>query len=274
MLCNYSCSYCTAYTKYNSPIKAKEYKQLSADKWLKVLNDDRIYENYQEGFQIIISGGEPALYSNFKALCDGLKNRNVCVYSNISEKAHKVLLTLEKPIKIYPSFNNVIERQRHGENAFKLWYQRLYEIGQKGHLFYTAHSPNDFSEGLKDIPDIILKTKIEGYFNHKYYNPHVNEIRIKAAHMRKVKCCTLQFCIASDGSIYNCQAGLWGKIDKLKIGNISDTNLWDIPDWFDCDQCGACHICSQGKVITELDGTIIKDNWQFLPILDELKNGR
>lgn len=270
MSCNYLCDYCTAYYQFNTPIRTNEFKTISAETWLKALNDPKIYDLFAENFQIIISGGEPTLCKGFKELCDGLENRNVCVYSNISQFAYNKLCSLEKPVKIYPSYHSKMEIEKQGKDAFRAWYRRLLDIRRCGHQIYTTHSPDDGSPEVQELSSWVLKTKIEGIWNGKFYSPFVNECRVRSKELRSVKCHTQHFCVASDGDIYNCQAGLWSKDDKLIIGNVQSIKWDSFPEWFDCYRCGNCHICSQWKIILDTDGKLIKDDWQYKPMLEKV----
>jgi sulfatase maturation enzyme AslB (radical SAM superfamily) len=234
------------------------------------LINPKIYDLFVEGFQIIISGGEPTLYKEFKELCDGLENRNVCIYSNISDFAYNKLCSLEKPVKIYPSYHSKMEIEKHGKDAFRAWYRRLLDLRLCGHQIYTAHSPNDKSPEVQELSNWVLKTRIEGVWQGEFYSPFVNECRSLSKEMRTVRCYTQHFVVASDGDIYNCQGNLWSKREGTVIANIQDVNWSEFPEMVECEMCGACHICSQMKAITELDGTIIKDEWQYKPLLDQI----
>jgi len=272
MMCNNKCEYCTAYTQFNTPIKANNFKTVPAEAWLTALNNPKIYDLFVEKFQIILSGGEPTLYKDFKELCDGLENRNICVYSNISEAAYNKLCSLEKPIKIYPSYHAKMETARHGQDAFKIFYRRLTDIRHCGHQIYTTHSPDDGSPEVKELSSWVLKTKIEGIWQGEFYSPFVNECRVTSKELRTVKCHTQHFCVASDQNIYNCQGNMWSQREGCVIANMQTINWSDFPMMVECSYCGACHICSQMKAITELDGTIIKDEWQYKPLLEQVIN--
>ena len=272
--CNYSCDYCTAYTQFNTPIRAKEFKTIPAQVWIDTLNDPKIHDLFIPGYQIIISGGEPTLYKEFKELCDGLENRNIALYSNISDFAYNKICSLEKSVKIYPSFHYKSETKKHGKDAFRAWYRRLLDLKLCGHSILTVHCPDDGSPEIKELSSWVLKTKIEGIWQGEFYSPYVNECRVKATEMRTVKCHTQHFCIASDGDIYNCQANLWSKRENTVITNIQDVNWAEFPEMVECSYCGACHICSQMKAITEIDGTLISDEMQYKPLLEQIMKRR
>jgi len=271
MMCNYKCEYCTAYTQFNTPIRYREFTQMPAQDWLSALNNPEIYKHFNQDFQIVISGGEPTLYRELKELCDNLINRNIVIYSNISDKAFKILMSFEKSVKLYPSFNYQIEHKLKGKNALKIWYDYLLQLKEKGHKIYTPHCPNDGTEGIEDLPSFVLKTKIEGIWNNEFYSPYVNQCRVQAKleDLQSVECCTSHFCVASDGNIYNCQAGLWSKRETNIIGHISKVDWTNFPRLFDCAECGTCHICSQQKAIIQND-KYVENEYQYKPLLLEI----
>jgi len=252
--CNFSCSYCTAYRKYAKPINLKR-DIISAKDWLKAINCNNLYDSFDEKFSIRLSGGEPGLYKDLAGLCDGIEHRNIYIYSNISRQVFPRLLTLKKEIIFYPSFH-VLEEKKDGSN-YQEWYQRVYELKQKGHKIMMPHSPDDGSVG--NLP--VMKTKIEDM----NYSPYLNGCRMNAKEIKKVYCFTGQYVIDSAGEIFNCQSGLWANDKSLSLGNIKNTKWNEIPKWFYCDQCGKCHVCSQAKVIKDLNGNIfdLDNEWQL-----------
>lgn len=270
MLCNYRCNYCTANTRYNTPIRANEYTTLPAQAWLDALNNPKIYDLFCENFQIIISGGEPTLYKGFKELCDGLENRNIMVYSNISKQAYNAFCSLTKSVKLYPSYHSQQEMNLNKKEAFRAWYRRLLDIRRLGHLCSVTHSPDDGSKEVQELSSWILKTKIEGIWDDEFYSPYVNECRVRSTELKTVKCHTQHFCVASDGDIYNCQASLWSKDEKNRLGNIQTIDWSTFPDWFVCDRCGNCHPCSQQKAILTLDNNLYSDEWQYKPLAEQM----
>lgn len=275
LLCNYKCKYCTAYTQFNTPFRYKEYELMTAQKWLEILNNKNIYELFSASYQIIISGGEPTLWKDFKILCDGLEYRNIVIYSNISKTAYNKLCSLEKPVKIYPSFHHK-EEMKHGHydnihEAYRAWYRRLLDLKLCGHKIYIVHCPDDGSKEIHELSSWILKTKIEGDWNGEFYSPYLMECRVKSKEYRKVKCHTQHFNIAPDGSIYNCQAGLWSKREDMVIGNAKTINWAEFPEFVECNWCGACHPCAQQKAIIDMNDNVITDGFQYKPLLEQMK---
>ena len=211
-----------------------------------------------------MTGGEPTLYKDFVELCEELKYFNVVIYSNISEPAYKKFMQLKNQIKIYPSYHNAMEK-----GDFKTWLNRLLDIKAQGHHVYMTHCVDDGSEGIENVPGWVMKPNIEGYWDGVYHSPYVNECRINGKELRHVRCSTWQFVVAPDGSIYNCQTGLWQKDDYFKLGNVLDVDWENFPNYLDCERCGNCHICAAGKIIGGANGEQITDKWQYLPALHD-----
>jgi len=263
-LCNYKCEYCTAYITYNRHLNYKNYKTITAQQWVdSIIRLRKESDYFSDDFNILVSGGEPTLYKEFNQMIDGLIENDfkVVVYTNMSEFAYKKIKQLKCKVKLYPSFH--IKQEKN----FHTWLARVLDVKQLGHNTGTIHSPNDGDPVLDDLPKWVLKTSIEGFWDAGiYHSPYVNRCRIEGKNLREVMCSTLQFIVGPDGSIFNCQAGLWSQEDSLRYGNILTIDWKTFPRWVECRTCGACHICSQGKVIAELDGKIIRDKWQYIPL--------
>ena len=264
MHCNYNCSYCSVYSVFNTPVRFNEFQTIPARAWLEALNNPKIYDLFELNYGIIISGGEPTLYKEFKELCDGLDNRNICVYSNISQVAYNKLCSLEKPVKIYPSYHAKMEE------SFRGWYRRLMDLRLCGHQVYAVHSPNDASEQVKETSSWVLKTRIEGIWNGEFYSPYVNDCRVRSTELRTVKCFTQHFTAAPNGDIYNCMGNMLTMREGTVVANIQDVNWAEFPVMVDCAHCGNCHPCSMLKIIKEPDGKMITDEWQYKPILEQM----
>lgn len=264
--CNYKCDYCTVFNQFNTELDLN-FNEISADTWLKALNDNQINERYED-YGIIISGGEPTLYKQIKQLCDNLVNRKIHFYTNVSEKAYEVLMTFEKPVFIYPSLHIKEELKRNHTDIFKKWYGKLINLKEHGHYIYTPHVPDDGTKQIEKLPEMVMRTRIEGIINNQFYSPYVNECRVLSKETKKVQCSTIQLVIAPDGNIYNCQAGMFSQRKDLILGNINNFDWTNIPEWIECNWCGKCHPCSQLKVIQNLDGSGIMDFWQYKPVLE------
>ena len=278
LLCCYRCSYCSAYTQFNTELRYKEFKTLPAQIWIDALNRQEMFQLFEPNYQIVVSGGEPTLWKEFKEFCDGMKYRNMVIYSNISKQAYNKLCGLEKPVKLYPSFHAKEEMRlsKHSDihEAYKAWYRRVLDLKLCGHKIYMVHCPDDGLPAIQELGSYVLKTRIEGIYKGEFYSPYVNECRVRSKEMKTVQCHTQHFCVAPDGDIYNCQANLWSKREGTVIANIQDVNWSEFPEFINCDWCGACHACAQQKAILDLDGNLITDEFQYKPLLDQLNKNK
>jgi hypothetical protein len=55
------------------------------------------------------------------------------------------------------------------------------------------------------------------------------------------------------------------------MGNIQSINWAEFPEFVKCDYCGACHICSQQKAILDMNDELIKDEFQYIPLIEQMK---
>ncbi len=97
--CNYRCSYCTVYTKFNFTKVYAPNAEVKVDQWLEGLEK-------LPPAMIYIAGGEPFLYAKLPDLVNNLpkKHRLLGIVSNISLPA-SVYRKIERPIHLNASFH-------------------------------------------------------------------------------------------------------------------------------------------------------------------------
>lgn len=262
--CNYKCSYCTVDYK-NDFI---QHKNLEVDQWLKFLNETDFSGKFEGNYTIVFTGGEPTLYKDFFELIENIKHKNIFIYTNMSHAAYRKIMKLKKKIGLYPSFHAEEEYRINGEYAFKAWYKRLLDIKKKGHDLWCPHVPNTDSPYVRSLPAFLERTNIEGTLNGVFHSHYMNQCRVDKKEYRKVKCFTSDFIIDPMGDIFNCQGNLF-RFGGEKLGNIGNYDFGKMPNFVDCYKCGGCHMCSQGKIILDENGNMIKDKWQYLHLLHE-----
>ena len=98
LVCNLSCPYCV---NHHNPdeYRGNEYQTLPPEKWVESLN--RIGRN------VVITGGEPFLYTGLDRLVNGLRPElKVKVYSNFSAgKTLEVARRFEHPVEFFISYH-------------------------------------------------------------------------------------------------------------------------------------------------------------------------